>query len=246
MSRDDVTDAQPAYLALAGQLEALVSTLEPGDRLPSENELARRHGVSRITTRAALQELESRFLVRRVRGAGTFVSRRIDLPLGPDLPWSPSDAICRAGGVARRSVVSIRTRRPAAPVRNALDLDADERITSVAWTDSIDGEGPAAHGVAHLPVEVAPEVAEHLVDGFSLDGVLVDACSLAPSRLWALAELVPVPTEVAPRLDLDGGPLVWSLETCLHDPRLGRPVALSHTWLRPDLFRLVVELGRAD
>lgn len=245
MPRDDLTQGEPAYLALANQVEALVSTLAPGHRLPSENQLAAEHGVSRLTARAALQELEARFLVRRVKGAGTFVARRIDLRLGLDMSWSASDAIRRAGEVPRRSVVSIRTRRPAVAVRDALDLDVDERTVSVSWTDSIAGEVTAAYGVTHVPSEVAPDIADHLVDT-TAEAALVDVYDLAPTRAWARAELVVVPVEVAPQLDLDGRPLVWSLETCHHEPRLGRPIALSHTWLRPDVFRVAVELGRAD
>lgn len=44
----------------------------PGERLPSEHELAHRFGVSRITAKKALDELAHLGLVRRVRGKGTF------------------------------------------------------------------------------------------------------------------------------------------------------------------------------
>jgi DNA-binding GntR family transcriptional regulator len=49
--------------------------LRNGDRVPSEKELARTHGVSRITSIRALQDLEQAGIVDRVRGKGTFVSR---------------------------------------------------------------------------------------------------------------------------------------------------------------------------
>ena len=48
--------------------------LEPGARVPSQNELAKMYGVSEITSRRALRELEERGAVRRIRGKGTFVS----------------------------------------------------------------------------------------------------------------------------------------------------------------------------
>lgn len=48
--------------------------LRSGDRVPSEKELARAHGVSRITSMRALQNLERAGLVDRVRGKGTFVA----------------------------------------------------------------------------------------------------------------------------------------------------------------------------
>jgi DNA-binding LacI/PurR family transcriptional regulator len=49
--------------------------LRTGDRVPSEKELARVHGVSRITSTRALQNLERAGIVDRVRGKGTFVAR---------------------------------------------------------------------------------------------------------------------------------------------------------------------------
>lgn len=44
-----------------------------GDRLPSEIEVARRFGVSRITSKRAFDELEREGLIYRVRGSGSYV-----------------------------------------------------------------------------------------------------------------------------------------------------------------------------
>ena len=54
--------------------------LRPGDRVPSEMELAVQFGVSRITSKRALEVLREAGLVERIRGKGTFVVRRL-----PDL-----------------------------------------------------------------------------------------------------------------------------------------------------------------
>ena len=74
--------------------EQLLSALEqrrygPGDRLPSEPELAAAFGVSRPTIREVLRSLETDGFVRRVHGVGTFaterrpiVSTRFDIDLG--------------------------------------------------------------------------------------------------------------------------------------------------------------------
>jgi GntR family transcriptional regulator, transcriptional repressor for pyruvate dehydrogenase complex len=57
----------------------------PGDRLPTERELTRRLGISRITLRDALHELSTAGYVETKRGrfGGTFVLRQPD-PLSPD------------------------------------------------------------------------------------------------------------------------------------------------------------------
>lgn len=51
--------------------------LRPGDKLPTEMELAEQFGVSRITSKRALEELRSAGLIYRVRGRGSFVSETI-------------------------------------------------------------------------------------------------------------------------------------------------------------------------
>lgn len=50
--------------------------LEPGAPLPTEGEMCRQYGVSRITVRRAMAELVSRRLVIRKAGVGSFVAGR--------------------------------------------------------------------------------------------------------------------------------------------------------------------------
>lgn len=47
--------------------------LRPGERLPSEKELATKHGVSRTVIREAIGSLRTEGLVRSTRGSGTYV-----------------------------------------------------------------------------------------------------------------------------------------------------------------------------
>jgi Transcriptional regulators len=54
--------------------------LAPGDRVPSEMELAERFEVSRITSKRALEVLREAGVIERIRGKGSFVARNL-----PDL-----------------------------------------------------------------------------------------------------------------------------------------------------------------
>ncbi|MBO1512010.1 GntR family transcriptional regulator [Metabacillus bambusae] len=49
-------------------------TLKTGDKIPSENELAEKFNVSRITTKKALDMLAQRNIIERYRGKGSYVS----------------------------------------------------------------------------------------------------------------------------------------------------------------------------
>jgi GntR family transcriptional regulator len=71
-------DASPVYRQLTDRLmeEIEDGKLKPGDKLPSERELAERFGVSRMTARQTLSILERQGVVERRVGSGTFVSTR--------------------------------------------------------------------------------------------------------------------------------------------------------------------------
>lgn len=56
-----------------GQLRGIVDGLRPGDRLPSERDLAERFGVARMTIRHAMDRLVVEGLIERRQGAGSFV-----------------------------------------------------------------------------------------------------------------------------------------------------------------------------
>jgi GntR family transcriptional regulator len=70
------TGPVPLYQQLADRLRRQIAegAYRIGDRLPSEDALGEEFGVSRITVRAALDQLSSAGLLRRQRGKGTFVS----------------------------------------------------------------------------------------------------------------------------------------------------------------------------
>jgi GntR family transcriptional regulator len=68
--------SSPLYQQVARLLERQIAqgVYRAGDRLPSEAALCAQFAVSRITVRAALDQLASGGLLRRVRGKGTFVA----------------------------------------------------------------------------------------------------------------------------------------------------------------------------
>ena len=82
--RDAITEDQfrlvpirhvDVYREVLGQIEAFISenALKPGDRLPSDRELAERLGVSRASVRQATKVLEGFGRVDAQRGSGTYV-----------------------------------------------------------------------------------------------------------------------------------------------------------------------------
>lgn len=67
----------PMYFQIQTQLLRMIRSgqLHSGDPLPSEEELSRVYGVSRMTARQALQSLKSQGFASRHKGRGTFVTQ---------------------------------------------------------------------------------------------------------------------------------------------------------------------------
>lgn len=70
--------SKPKYLQVEDFVRDQIKTghLEPGNRIPTEEELCDRFGFSRMTINKAISNLASSGLIKRVPGKGSFVSGR--------------------------------------------------------------------------------------------------------------------------------------------------------------------------
>jgi len=68
----------PLYKQIIEQITTLVKNrdLRPGDKLPSERELAKMTNIARGTIKKAYMELEKNKVIEAVRGSGSFISGR--------------------------------------------------------------------------------------------------------------------------------------------------------------------------
>jgi DNA-binding GntR family transcriptional regulator len=109
----------PLYFQIAENLKRAIEdgTLEPGERLDNELDLAERLGVSRPTVRQAVQRLVEQGLVTRRRGLGTVVvAPRILRPMALTSLYDDLTA---------------SHRHPATTVLAAREIEADDELASV-------------------------------------------------------------------------------------------------------------------
>lgn len=110
--------------------EAIVSsTFKPGDRLPSEAELAREFQVSRSTVREALRVLASEGLISKVPGAsgGSFVEAIDHESLGSQLSQS-METILKLGSVTFDEISKVREMLEIPAARLAAEHRSEEDL----------------------------------------------------------------------------------------------------------------------
>lgn len=234
----------PTYLELADSIEARIASMEAGDRLSSENELAAEHSVSRITARAALMELESRHLVVRTRGSGTYVALRIPYPIRSGMAPSWSAAVEAAGHRPSHRYELIETERSSAQIARQLLLPRGRTVTRVERTNIVDDQITGLQ-TSWLPSGEVSDLAV-VLPGNSLTRTLIEHYDRTPERWWSRAELATAPIDVADRLELTGRPPVWRVDSVNICTTTQRPVEVTRGWLRADAFRVFLELGPAD
>ena len=231
----------PRFVEVRGEvLTDLAESYRPGDRLPSEPELASAYGVSRPTIRDVLRSLEGDGLVRRVHGVGTFVtqvpptvSSRFDLDIGV------TEAVAAAHQQLGVEILRASLEQAPDPIAERLELGRDR---TVLWIERVIrvNDVPAAHAIDAIPAAVA---GSHEYEGGSVYRFLEERCGI--ELVGGLADVTAVPADhdLAVLLGVaDGAPLlrIDQVERSTAD----RPVLHSTEYYVPTVLNVSVRRVR--
>lgn len=144
--------------------------LQPGDRLPSTTELAEIAGVSGISVRRALDELERAGKITRRQGLGTFVAE----PRIASDPTRPGELLHtlldndRGLPAVSTSLISIGVGLPSTTIATALGVDPGEPVWEI-WRKRSIGSTDKILERAVLPLGRVPAIDHDLLaEGGSL------------------------------------------------------------------------------
>jgi GntR family transcriptional regulator len=244
--RPDLTSAGdlPAHMRIGSWLERLIVSraLEPGDKLPSEIEIAHALGVSRMTLRQALSSIEAKGLLDRRRGrfGGNFVATpRFEFDHA-GLPGF-TEQMRRIQVEAGAQVLRATTRRAAADVRQQLCLKRGEQVHEVLRARSANGE-PIVLEETYFPATVFPGLLSATLTG-SLYAVMREYGS-APFTADEHIEATPAGEQHAEILHVDPGfPLLLITRTSYTED--GVAVEFSRDYHRSDRSRIRIK-SRVD
>ena len=212
----------PKYQAIYGVLreQILGGELEPGSRLPPQQEMAASFGVTLMTLRQAVAALEADGLVWAARGRGTFVVERpVDITVSNLSSFAQQ---MRAAGVELRTeVLAIETATGEAEARAADALEIGGGVVCVTRRRSTGGT-PFALQRSYLADDAGVVPAGGALARESLYDTIEDATG------WTVAEAREAITAVALNphdaslLDAGpGAPALRSVRTSLN--QFGRP-----------------------
>ncbi|WP_323039267.1 GntR family transcriptional regulator [Gemmobacter sp.] len=229
---------QQIFLILRDQI--MSGTYNAGDVLPSEFELGRIYGVSRITAKQALAELAAAGLAKRYRGKGTVVS---DTPKPPPLRASVSDWMNFTVTMGRRTKVRVIDMTEAsANSEEAAALRLEEGAPVCRWLRvrlhhdqpfsvlRVVVPGAVGAGIGREDLETTPLLDLLQARGHRIgEAQQVITATLADQSLAAL-------------LELDVGSPLLKVIRIVHDAA-GAPVEYLTAFYRPDRYQLEIVLS---
>jgi GntR family transcriptional regulator len=235
-----VRGSGPLHTAIAEQLTAAITDgrLQPGMRLPPERELAGSLGVSRMTVRQALGELERDGRLRRVvgRSGGTFV-RESDGDASRAGGAGLAAELRRQGGATAVEPISADVEPAGKRVAAALELGRSDRVVVITRLRLASGK-PLAVERSSLPARLFPDIEDMDLASPLLD--LMAAFGVRPVRSLERLELVPArPSDVRALGVRRETPLL--LVERIRYAADGTPVEFARDRFRPDRTRVVLE-----
>jgi GntR family transcriptional regulator len=194
-----------------------------GDRLPSEPALARELGVSRVSIRAALAQLEREGLVKRRHGSGTYVNSVRPLVCSLHLNVGSDELIKSRGRVPGISEMSWRQEEADEEVADRLAIEVGTPVVHVFRVRTSDG-APVTISHDYFAASLLPGQQPGL--GPSLYSFLSSVCGVDVTFGIATLEPSLVGEEHAAVFGVDGGESCRVIKQVDYDAA-ERPVSYS-------------------
>ncbi|WP_420645848.1 GntR family transcriptional regulator [Candidatus Leptofilum sp.] len=241
------TTGLPRYIQARNALNAQIQAgeLQPGNKLPSEDQLAVQFGVSRMTIRKSLDDLIAMGLIYRRHGVGTFVSQSTvqrDHTKLTDF----FESCRRSGRTPEARLLKKEIIAADEEMAEALGLRVGDLLIRLATLRLVDGT-PITYHDAYLPVQLFPSLVE--ADEASLH--------LESQHVWQMIEKMGFPVaNVVERLEAqiadahissvlalsEGNPILYGERVLYSDD--GTPLKYADCYNRGDRFSLTIVLER--
>ncbi|NGM38073.1 GntR family transcriptional regulator [Methylobacterium sp. DB0501] len=215
--------------------------LKPHDRLPSEAELMRRFGVSRITVRQALGALAADGMIFALQGKGSFVSLPKAAQTLSRLEGF-AEAMGAAGHEVWNDVVGFGEIPASREVAERLRLKRGAAVTEIRRVRHLD-RAPISYEVTYLPPLIGARLASADLARRDIFTILENDLGRRLGRADLTVEAALASGEVAPLLGIALNAPVLRIERLTHDAE-GTPIDFEYLVYRGDTFRYRLTVDR--
>ena len=234
--------AQPLYAQIKDIIKQRIIEGEYAvhERLPSESEMMKVFGVSRITVRQALRDLHADGLVFSVQGKGTFVSRPKAVQDIQNLQGF-GEAMNPQGYETSTRVVGVQEVRITGDVAEALDLNRNSNVVELTRIRYLNRE-PISLDHSFFPVEVGNELLgrDLTQDVFPM---LENECGIELGHAELKIESISASEDVAEKLNVGVGSPILRIQRLVFS-KSGTPIDFEYLSYRGDAFQYQVRVER--
>jgi GntR family phosphonate transport system transcriptional regulator len=230
---------EPIWRSIANTLQTEIAQelYRPGDKLPTEAELADRFGVNRHTVRQGLANLAEAGIVHARRGSGVFVAARpTDYALGQRVRFHQN--VTASGRTPSRRITRLETRPASVAEAAALGLASGDVVHVIDGISLADGQ-PLAIFSSIFPAARLPELLTAM-DAYNSVTAALATCGVTDytrSETRLTAKLADGLQALALQIQA-GAPILQSV--ALNVDAAGRPIEYGTTWFAGDRVTLTV------
>lgn len=210
-------------------------------RVPSESELMKQYGVSRITVRKALSDLERDQLIFKVAGKGSFVSQAKPFQeLGRLQGFA--EAMGAMGHETYNRVLALKTVAASEQVASHLKLPEGSKVTAIQRVRYLNRE-PVSLDLTWIPRELGERLAREDLSTRDIFLILENQCGVALGHAELSIGAAVADAKVAKQLRIEPGAPVLQIERTTFT-RDGKPVDYEQLYCRSDNFQYRLRLER--
>jgi GntR family transcriptional regulator len=218
----------------------LIDQLQVGEAIPSERRLSSDLGISRLTVRAALDDLVRDGYLERRHGSGTFVS---EPKIAQQLTLTSfSEDMRRRGMVAGSRTIELREIHAGAALGRALNISPNARVTLIRRLRLADEE-PMALETLHVPSALVPGLTRDMLENASFYDLLQHNYGVVISRGTQSIEPTVTNEEESELLGVPLHSPAFLFERTSRTDE-GETVEFVRSLYRGDRYRLVADLSQ--
>lgn len=245
MAASNTKPAIPLYMQIADSLLEQITSgkLPPEERLPSERELSKQLNVSRMTLRAALHVLDSKGLLVRRPGDGTYIAKpKIERQADKLVPFT--DGMRKRGYQVSARLIVLEQRLAKVSIASKLRIPVSSAIYYCQRLRLINQE-PVMLEQFSVPARRFPNLEIYDLEKRSFYEIAESEYGITFQQAQQSLEAVAATEFEAELLEIEPGAPLMLERRLAFDPD-GQPAEYGQDLYRGDRFRFITEIAPID